>query len=229
MGGVIEEFIDAPRKTSPSVQVRTSPRGEVMPLSTHDQILGGDSGQVFLGARFPADDAYRVAIQAAGLRVGEVLARHGVVSRFGVDFLAWQNARRGPWRLAGIEINLRMGGTTHPFLALRFLTGGQLDSNTGLFKSQSGRLKYYRATDNLRSARYQGMLPEDLFDLLAVNKLLYNERTESGVLFHMIGALSQFGKLGLTAIGNSADEADRLYDRVLEVLEVETRFGRDAA
>lgn len=226
MGGVIEEFIDAPRKTSPSVQVRTTPRGEVMLISTHDQILDPHTGQVFLGARFPADDAYRVAIQAAGLRVGEVLARRGVVSRFGVDFLASQNVRRGPWHLAGIEINLRMGGTTHPFMALRFLTGGQLDPHTGLFKSQGGRLKYYRATDNLRSASYRGLLPADLFDLLVANKLLYSERTESGVLFHMIGALSQYGKLGLTAIGNSADEADRLYDRVVEVLEVETRYGR---
>ncbi|MBM4186304.1 MAG: carboxylate-amine ligase [Gemmatimonadetes bacterium] len=228
MGGIVEEFIEAPRKASPSVQVRTSPDGEVVLISTHDQILGGESGQVFLGARFPADAAYRGTIQDAGLRVGEVLARRGVVSRFAVDFIAAQRARRGPWQVSGIESNLRMGGTTHPFLALQFLTGGQLDPVSGLFKSQSGRQKCYRATDNLRSPAYRGLLPEDLIDILTVNKLHYSERTESGVLFHMIGALSEFGKLGLTAIANSPEEADRLYDRVLEVLADETRYGREA-
>ena len=48
-----------------------------------------------------------------------------------------------------LEINLRMGGTTHPYLALQFITGGSLDPATGLFLSPSGHPKYYRATDNL--------------------------------------------------------------------------------
>lgn len=227
MGGVVEEFIEAARKRSPSAQIRTSPSGEVVPISTHEQILGGESAQVYLGARFPADEPYRLAVQNAGVRVGEVLARRGVVSRFSVDFVAWQATRRDPWDVSGIEINLRMGGTTHPFLALRFLTGGGLDASTGLFRSLSGRPKYYRATDNLRSLKYHGILPEDLIDILTVNQLHYDERTESGVLFHMIGALSEFGKIGLTAIGNSVKEADRLFNRAVEVLDTETNYGRE--
>ena len=108
-----------------------------------------------------------------------------------------------PWRLLAIEINLRLGGTTHPFLALRFLCGGDLDRGTGGFRSASGRAKYYRSTDNLQSPRYRGLLPEDLLDLVATNQLNFDHRSETGVVFHMIGALSQYGKLGLTAIGNS--------------------------
>ena len=57
-----------------------------------------------------------------------------------------------------------------------------------------------------------------------MNKLHYDGRTESGVLFHLIGALSQFGKLGLTAIATSHGEADRLYQRALEVLDAETVY-----
>ena len=30
-----------------------------MEISTHDQILGGDSGQIYLGCSFPARDDYR--------------------------------------------------------------------------------------------------------------------------------------------------------------------------
>ncbi|MET0552841.1 MAG: peptide ligase PGM1-related protein [Vicinamibacteria bacterium] len=227
MGGIVEEFIEAPEKHSPSAQLRLSPRGEVTLLSTHDQILGGPSGQVFLGCSFPAHDEYRLAVQEAGERIGHVLASYGVVSRFAADFLVYRDrAVDETWKLSALEINLRMGGTTHPYLALQFLTGGQLDPQSGLFLSPSGHVKYYRATDNLKSDHYRGLLPEDLIDILTFNKLHYNHHTESGVLFHLIGAVSEFGKLGLTAIGNSRDEVVDLYQRTLGILDAETALGR---
>jgi len=226
MGGIAEEFIEAEEKLSPSAQLRISPRGDVLALSTHDQILGGPSGQVFLGCRFPARDDYRLAIQEAGLRIGDVLAHKGVVSRMGVDFLVHRNDPAAEWTVTALEINLRMGGTTHPFLALQFLTGGSLDPATGLFLSPSGHAKYYKATDNLFSEQYRGLLPEDLVEILTVNKLHYSHGTESGVLFHLIGALSEFGKLGLTAIANSPAQVDELYAHTLAVLDRETTYGR---
>jgi hypothetical protein len=228
MGGIVEEFIDAREKASPSSQLRVSPSGEVVPISTHDQILGGPSGQVFLGCSFPAHEDYRMAVQAAGEKIGKVLAGYSVVSRFGVDFLAWRNDPAEEWRITALEINLRMGGTTHPYLALQFLTGGQLDFATGLYLSPTGHAKYYRATDNLKSEAYRGLLPEDLIEILTLNKLHYSHGTESGVLFHLIGALSEFGKLGLTAIANSREEVDDLYRRTLSILDRETVYGRPA-
>ncbi len=229
MGGIVEEFIDAAIKTSPSAQLRTSPLGEVLTTSTHDQILGGPSGQVYLGCNFPAHDDYRLAIQERSIRVGEVLARHGVVSRFGVDFLAYRDTAEEPWKLTALEINLRVLGTTHPFLALQFLTGGTLDPETGMFISLSGRPKYYAATDNLRASTYRGILPEDLIDIVTDNGLHYSHRTESGVLFHLIGALSEYGKLGLTAIASSPEEVQELYARTLDVLARETGIGHGEA
>jgi pheganomycin biosynthesis PGM1-like protein len=225
MGGIVEEWIEAQEKLSPSAQLRIGPRGEVFPISTHDQILGGPSGQVFLGCRFPARDDYRLGIQEAGEKVGHQLSAHGVVSRFGVDFLVHRDSSDEPWKTTALEINLRMGGTTHPYLALQFLTGGSLDTTTGLFLAPSGQAKYYKATDNLYSDRYRGLLPEDLVDMLTINKLHYSHGTESGVLFHLIGALSEFGKLGLTAIANSPAQVDELYAHTLEVLHRETAYG----
>jgi hypothetical protein len=224
--GIVEEYVEGLDKQSPSVQLRTSPRGEVITLSTHDQILGGPTGQVFLGCSFPAHEEYRREIHQAGVKIAEVLARHGVVSRFAIDFLTWRETPGGPWRVAALEINLRMGGTTHPFLALQFLTGGRLDPESGIFLSWSGQPKYYRATDNLRSDLYRGLLPEDLIDILTEHRLHYSHGTESGVLFHLIGALSEFGKLGLTAIANSREAVDRLYRHTLEVLDREAASGR---
>lgn len=225
MGGVVEEFLEAKHKASPSAQLRTSPDGGVLLISTHDQILGGASGQVYIGCSFPAQDTYRVAIQELAVKIGRALAHHGVVSRFGVDFLTTRQSSRSPWRVHALEINLRVVGTTHPFLALQFLTGGEFDQSSGLFLSLSRRAKYYKATDNLQSDAYRGLLPEDLMDILSVNRLHYDHRTESGVLFHLIGALSEHGKLGMTAIANSPAEARALYDRALTVLDAETRFG----
>lgn len=225
MGGIVEEFIDAAIKISPSAQLRTSPHGEVLPTSTHDQILGGPSGQVYQGCSFPAHEDYRMAIQHRGILVGEVLARQGVVSRFGVDFLAYRETTDEPWQLTALEINLRVLGTTHPYLALQFLTGGQLDPESGQFISLSGRPKYYMATDNLRASTYRGVLPEDLIDIVTDNGLHYSHRTESGVLFHLIGALSEYGKLGLTVIASSPEEVQDLYARTLDVLARETGIG----
>lgn len=229
MGGVVEEFIEGKEKVSPSSQLRIGPRGEVLPISTHDQILGGPSNQVFLGCTFPAHDAYRLRIQEEAVKIGHALAAHGVVSRFAVDFLLWRDDPRETWNLCALEINLRMGGTTHPYLALQFLTSGSLDPGTGLFLSPTGQAKYYRATDNLRSEHYRGLIPEDLIEILTINKLHYSHGSESGVLFHLIGALSEFGKVGLTAIGNGRDEVDELYRRTLAVLDRETTYGRPPA
>ena len=61
----------------------------------------------------------------------------------------------------------------------------------------------------------RGILPDDLFDIVSIHGLHFSHRTESGVLYHMIGALSQFGKLGLTAIGNDAAEVEEVYAQAI--------------
>lgn len=225
MGGVVEELVEGFETRAPSAQLRIDPHGEVSLLSTHDQIMGGPTGQTYLGCRFPAAGEYRLAVQEAALRVGLALSAKGVVSRFGVDFLATRANSQESWNLHALEINLRIGGTTHPFLALQFLTGGRLDLESGLFLSPRGLPKFYRNTDNLQSSAYCGVSPEDLIEITTANRLHYDRSTETGALFHMIGALSQFGKVGLTSIGNSHAEADAIHSRAIAVLDRETGAG----
>jgi hypothetical protein len=229
MGAVVEEFLDGAETRSPSCQIRIDPRGTVILVSTHDQLLGGPTSQIYLGCRFPAADDYRRAIQDAGRRIGEVLASEGVVSRLAVDFLVRRSSPTTPWEVFALETNLRIGGTTHPFLALEFLTGGQLDPETGEFRSPGGRAKFYRSTDNLKSDAYRGLSPDDLLDITTINHLHYSQGKETGVLFHMIGAVSQFGKLGLTVIGNGHEQVDAIYEKTIAVLDHETRYGRPSA
>lgn len=219
-GGVLEELLEGGEQTSPSVQLRINPLGATHVSSTHEQIMGGPTGLVFQGCRFPALDAYRLRLQEAGLRIARVLAAQGVVSRVAVDFLA-RRERSGEWSLTALEINLRMGGATHPMLALRFLTGGRLEPQSGLFRTPRGHAKYYCATDKLQSEAYRRFAPEDLLDVLTFHHLHYDHHTETGALFHMIGGISEFGRVGLITIANSPAEAETAYERTVMVLDRE--------
>ena len=55
-GAVVEENITGTRFTSR--RSKLSSRLEVKVLATHEQVLGGDTGQVYIGCGFPADPAY---------------------------------------------------------------------------------------------------------------------------------------------------------------------------
>ena len=223
LGAIVEAFIEG-EKRSPSVQGYISPTGQVEILSTHDQILGGPDGQIFLGCHFPADNAYRLRLQEMGIKVGQALAAKGAMERYGVDFVAVRHdSPSQEWSLQAIEINLRKGGTTHPFMTLKLLTNGNYDYKTGLFYGQQRQEKYYIASDNLQKPQYQGLLPNDLMDIIAKHRLHFDSSTKTGTVFHLMGALSEFGKLGLTSIGNSTEEAEALYDQVEKALDQETQ------
>ena len=218
MEGIVEEFLEGDPKESPSVQLRITPLGESQLISTHDQKLGGPDGQVFIGCSFPASPVYRAELHRAGSAIGEVLAKSGVIGRLSIDFLAIPT-EEGGWDMFAVEINLRKGGTTHPFRTLQFLTGGRYNPETGTFQSGTSIPKYYFASDNLESEEYKGLLPQDLIDIVTYTGLHYNSSSNTGVVFHMIGALSEFGKIGVTCVGDSPEEAEQLYQRTLETLE----------
>lgn len=220
LGGIVEAFVEGAMKTSPSAQCRVNPAGIPEVISTHDQVLGGPSGQVFLGCTFPADAVYRKSIQDAGMKVATLLAKRGVLGRFGVDFVSVRDGSK--WSHYAIEINLRKGGTTHPYLMLDFLTDGSYSSTTGEYLSPSGQARYYYASDNVVNESYKGLTPRDLIDIAVDHGLHFHGATQEGVVFHLIGALSQFGKVGVLCIGDSPGRARALYDETIRVLNLET-------
>ena len=137
MAGIVEERIEGRDFLSPSVQMRVSPLGEVEILSTHDQLLGGPSGGSFLGSRFPADLGYGPLIACEAKKIGERLADVGALGRFAIDFVVVRGDD-DEWQSYAIEINLRLGGTTHPFQILQFLTEGQFQAEDGVFRAPNG-------------------------------------------------------------------------------------------
>jgi hypothetical protein len=216
-GGIVEERITGVVLTSPSVQMRALPDGTTELLSTHDQLLGGKSGQVYLGCVFPADPAYAAAIAEPAMVIGRYLAGLGVLGRFAVDFVVVQD-ESGAWTPYAIELNLRKGGTTHPFLTLQFLTDGSYDGDRGLFLTPSGSTKYLVATDHLEDDRLKGLTVEDLFDIVVNHGLHFDQARRTGVVFHMISCLTERGRVGLTAVGDDPADARRIYDEAHAVL-----------
>ena len=108
---------------------------------------------------------------------------------------------------------------------LQFLTDGLYDQATGAFSTPTGQARCYYASDNLEAEHYRGLTPADLIDIAAVNRLHFNGATQEGVAFHLIGALSEFGKLGVMCIGSTHERAEALYRRTVEVLDRESRAG----
>ncbi len=220
MEGIVEAFIEGEIKVSPSVQCRINPRGEIDIISTHDQELSGDCGQVFNGSHFPADRSYNVDIGILAKVISTELKKEGVLGRFSIDFISVKE--KDHWNHQAIEINLRKGGTTHPFLMLQFLTDGHYDETTGLFETANKQQRFYYASDNLQNETYKGLTPQDLIEIAMFHGIHFDGAAQKGVMFHMIGALSQFGKMGIVCIGASAEEAYTYYLKTIEVLNMET-------
>ncbi len=217
MEGIVETFIEGSIKTSPSVQCRINPLGEVDIISTHDQVL---NDQVFVGAFFPADASYSFEIAELSKKISIVLRDQGVLGRFSVDFISVKE--NNSWKHYALEINIRKGGTTHPYLMLQFLTDGKYDDRTGIYETATKQQRYYYSSDNIQNNAYKGLSAKDLIEIAIFHGLHFDGATQKGVMFHMIGALSQYGKMGIVCIGASKDEALYFYNKTIEVLDYET-------
>ncbi|MFO7699760.1 MAG: hypothetical protein R6W79_04020, partial [Acidimicrobiia bacterium] len=216
-GGIVEEMVEGEIVSSPSVQLRITPLGQVELLSTHDQILGGASGQVFMGSRFPANPGYARQISQSARKVGEQLARLGIIGRFALDYIVVRRPDGG-WDDHAIEVNLRKGGTTHPFLTLQFLTDGSYDEERAVFVAPDGTEKHYVAADHVTIDGLETLTPQDLLQIAMMQNLHFDQVRLVGSVFHMLSAMPTHGFVGVTCVGNSPSDAQAHYDRLLSVL-----------
>jgi hypothetical protein len=210
-GGIVEERITARELRSPSAQFRVTPGGVVELISTHDQILGGTSGQRYLGCRFPADPSYAPTIAALGHRAAQRLADIGVIGPFAIDFVVARTADQR-WEPFAIELNLRTGGTTHPYQTLAQLVGGTYDCASASFTTANGEPRHYIATDYIEDPRLRALGTNGVLSIARRADLRFDRVRRVGIVLHMLSSLDELGRAGITAISNSADKATALYD-----------------
>ena len=119
---------------------------------------------------------------------------------------------QGPWSVTALEVNLRKGGTTHPFSALRNLVPGRYDAGSGGWLADAdGSTRAYRSSDNVVDPSLAERSPQSVIDAVRDAGLQFDSATGTGVVLHMLGCLAVDGRFGVTAIGHTADHADELY------------------
>jgi hypothetical protein len=209
-GAVVEELITGSQFASPSVQVDIAPLRRVEVISTHEQLIGGPSGQVYLGCRFPANARYRKQLTTYGAAIGELLAGHGAMGRFCVDFAAARSSSSG-WQVLGLEINLRKSGTSHPLSLLHSLVPGHYDADAGVWSAEHGDERSYLSTDSLADSAWRGRPADEVIDAVRTAGLEFDPESGIGAVLHMFVGLDIDGLIGLTAIGSSTHHAERLH------------------
>jgi hypothetical protein len=213
-GAIVEQLVIG-RTASPSAQAWISPTGRLTVLSTHDQLLGGPGGQVYLGCRFPADRAYRAQIIDHTVAVGRQLADAGVVGPYAIDYTVVDHDD-GP-RVHLSEINLRLGGTTHPFGMAQLAIGAATDPHADGLLTPDGH-RVYIASDNLKDPGLVGTSPATVIARVEAAGLAFDRATGTGVTLHLMGALPEHGKLGAVAIARSHDEAEAMFAELTALL-----------
>ena len=217
-GGVVEEMVLGRRVSSPSALADIRPDGEIRVLATHEQVLGGDNGQEFTGSSFPASPEYGADLAHHVDAVARLLASAGAVGRVAVDFVAVQGD--DGCSLHALEINLRKGGTTYPLAALRHLVPGAYDAAAARWVASSdGGPRCYRSSDAVVSPRWTGMTPAVAIEAVATAGLAFRHAHGTGVVLHMMAALGFDGRIGVTAIGRTPEEAEDLFTAVPQALD----------
>ena len=216
-GAIAQELLTASSGglSSPSVQLWINTSGAVEIVSTHEQCLGGPHGQSFKGCRFPARQAYAQEVMAMGEQLGRHLAKLGCRGPVLLDLLA--RRRQQGWQLWAIEINLRKGGTTHPFQLAATATGAGFDRSSGQLLNSDGRAVFYEASDELHQPPWRGLLPEQLIDALVQRGVYFSSASRRGCIPMRLGALSEHGLLGATSVGHSRRDAALLMQHLMAV------------
>ncbi len=215
-GVIAEQLVESDELRSPSYQGVVDADGNVTTISTHEQFLSG-GGQIYAGCLFPAAEEYRSLIIDYGVKVGRRLAEIGVRGGdFGVDFVAVRG-EGGGWRLLGCELNLRTTATKHGFLMATSLLGAVPDEAGRIFVDGAERV--YHATDGIIDSRYLGLYPSQLIAAVRESGLGYDHDRKTGVVLHMMSAVTHFGKFGAVGIGEDQAHAAALIRGVRELVD----------
>jgi hypothetical protein len=214
-GGVVEELVEGVVVSSPSVQLDLLPDGGVRVLATHDQLLGGPDGMAYVGCRFPADPEHAPELARHGKAIGAALAGRGARGRAAVDFIASRDTT-GDSTLHALEINLRKGGTTHPYAVLRNLVPGHYDPDAGRWvAARDGSSRSYRSTDNVVDPLWTGRPPASVIEAVRRSGLQFDGDAGTGIVLHMLSCLAVDGRFGATAIGTTPAHAEDLFEAML--------------
>jgi hypothetical protein len=213
-GVIAEVFVKGEWPVSPSYQGFINHQGQVTTVSTHEQVL---DGQTYKGCKYPAGDEFRDQMIHEGEKIGQALAEAGARGHYGVDFLATAAPGDAP-ELFAIEINLRNTGTSYPFTTVTRLTEGAPAANGNGIVTQKGNIRFYSASDYLITENLKGVAPASVISAIRKSPIHWDSEQEQGVVFHLFGLVESTGRLGATAIADSPEAAEALLEKTEAIL-----------
>ncbi|MAW07052.1 MAG: hypothetical protein CME61_02090 [Halobacteriovoraceae bacterium] len=207
-GAVVEEFISNEIISSPSAQIFCKP-DSIDLISTHHQILD-KSGQKFLGGSYPCDDQFRKKIEKFSIKVGEKLKDLKVFGVVSIDFLISKNQKTSELDYHLIELNIRKGGTTHPFMLSNFAIKSNEHFEAGPPSREFTDNYVYRSNDNFYPCRTRYSCQKDILEKATADGILFSRKKKEGVIFHLLSSYEETGKVGYTILASSKDRIDQL-------------------
>ena len=209
LGGIVESWIEGEHKRTPSVQMRGLDAVTASwrrSRATNRADRAGRAVRSSWGAGFRP---MRRIDKATGRKPENraVLQAEGVLRRFSIDGCRYVLTMPGVI-MRSRSICQGWHNASLSDASVFALTAGRIDDETGIVRTPLGQERCYRATDNLVDERLRRLIPEDLMDILVERNLHFAETTQKGVVFSLISALSEHGKLGLVAIADTPKRPD---------------------
>ena len=65
---------------------------------------------------------------------------------------------------------------------------------------------------------YRGLTPEQLIDLTVLEGLHYHAPEQQGLVYNLLGAVTDYGKIGMVSIAASRESAHRQYAKAVKAL-----------
>ena len=78
--------------------------------------------------------------------------------------------------------------------------------------------KYYVASDHLEDTLYRAITPQHLIDILIRHRLHFDQAKQTGIIVHMLATISENGRFGVVAVGDSHEQAEELYHRTQTIV-----------
>jgi hypothetical protein len=145
------------------------------------------------------------------------MAKKGMIGHFGIDFVVVKNKEEDKPKVYPIEINLRKGGTTHPYRIAHYLTRSKYNKLDGLLYNGKTPI-YYISRDFIVDEKYKKLDPKELINLVKNSKISFNKNTKEGVLIFMSGTIREYGRFGAICIGHSTAEAETYFKRLIRLV-----------
>jgi hypothetical protein len=104
-------------------------------------------------------------------------------------------------------------------MTLKLLTHGSTDEISGVFYSDTLQERCYVSSDCIQSENLKKLVPMDIKDIFDKRKdLNWCPDRQTGIVCHLLGCVSDNGKIGMTSIARTPYRAQHQFDRAVAFL-----------